>query len=203
MSKKNHYQILDVSMDANGDTIKKAYRKQAFMHHPDKNPDEIDAKERFNEISEAYHVLKDPQKRTAYNLRLLSETLNISPKGFGGGRSNTRHENDSENVNHHETTERNRDDQLYENVIVETYVNCGEPAHAKIRCRPLHGQGHGAGVKVQCSRAMRRKLGAGKLIRMKLRKRRFPSGNYCLFTPPNASYEVISPKEADQFLNKK
>ena len=63
----DYYQVLSVSRDANGDVLKKAYRKLAVKYHPDKNPDDPSAEEKFKEISEAYDVLSDEDKRAAYD----------------------------------------------------------------------------------------------------------------------------------------
>jgi len=57
---KDYYQILGVERDAGADDIKGAYRKLALDHHPDRNPDNPEAEEKFKEISEAYSVLKFP-----------------------------------------------------------------------------------------------------------------------------------------------
>lgn len=67
MTKADYYELLGVSRDATAQEIKKAYRKLAVEWHPDKNPDNAEAIERFREISEAYEVLKDPDKRAAYD----------------------------------------------------------------------------------------------------------------------------------------
>tara|TARA_R100000808_G_scaffold24984_1_gene60172 strand:+ start:6984 stop:8018 length:1035 start_codon:yes stop_codon:yes gene_type:complete len=67
MSKKDYYTLLGVSENATGAEIKKAYRKLAVTYHPDKNPDNIKAEEKFKEISEAYAVLSDPEKRAQYD----------------------------------------------------------------------------------------------------------------------------------------
>ena len=64
---RDYYEILDVGRDADGDQIKKAYRKLALKYHPDRNGGSTDAAERFKEATEAYEVLKDPQKRAAYD----------------------------------------------------------------------------------------------------------------------------------------
>jgi molecular chaperone DnaJ len=67
MAKRDYYEVLGVGRDVGDDEIKKAYRKQAIKHHPDKNPGDKAAEEKFKELSEAYEVLSDPQKRAAYN----------------------------------------------------------------------------------------------------------------------------------------
>ncbi len=67
MSKKDFYSVLGVSRTANGDEIKKAYRKLALQFHPDKNPGDKKAEERFKEISEAYDTLSDDKKREMYD----------------------------------------------------------------------------------------------------------------------------------------
>lgn len=93
------YGVLDVSRTASDDEIKKAYRKLAMTYHPDRNNGSKEAEERFKEITEAYDVLRDPQKRAAYDrygeagLRGggagfhhvdLSEALGIFMRDFGG-----------------------------------------------------------------------------------------------------------------------
>jgi molecular chaperone DnaJ len=67
MAKQDYYATLGVSRDAGGDDIKRAYRKLAMQHHPDRNPGDKAAEVRFKEINEAYDVLKDDQKRAAYD----------------------------------------------------------------------------------------------------------------------------------------
>ena len=67
MSKRDFYEVLGVSQGADEKELKSAYRKLAMANHPDRNPDDEAAAERFREATEAYDVLKDPQKRAAYD----------------------------------------------------------------------------------------------------------------------------------------
>lgn len=67
MAKRDYYEVLGVSRDASLDEIKKAYRKIAVQNHPDRNPGDSAAEERFKEATEAYEVLADSQKRQAYD----------------------------------------------------------------------------------------------------------------------------------------
>lgn len=67
MAAKDYYKILGVAKTASADEIKKAYKKLAFKYHPDKNPGDKKAEEHFKDISEAYAVLSDPQKRAQYD----------------------------------------------------------------------------------------------------------------------------------------
>lgn len=67
MAKRDYYDVLGLSRDASDDDIKKAYRKLAIKFHPDKNPGDKSAEEKFKEVGEAYEALSDPQRRAAYD----------------------------------------------------------------------------------------------------------------------------------------
>src|SRR3954453_23081490 len=67
MAKQDYYATLGVARDASAEDLKKAYRKLAMQHHPDRNPGDKKAEAKFKEINEAYDVLKDDQKRAAYD----------------------------------------------------------------------------------------------------------------------------------------
>ncbi|GIV44533.1 MAG: hypothetical protein KatS3mg035_1656 [Bacteroidia bacterium] len=80
MAKRDYYEVLGVSKNASQDEIKKAYRKLALKYHPDQNPGDKEAEEKFKEITEAYSVLSDEQKKSMYD-RYGHEGMN----GFQGG----------------------------------------------------------------------------------------------------------------------
>src|SRR5215471_17391708 len=67
MAKQDYYELLGVNRGASADELKRAYRKLAMQHHPDRNPGDKTAEQKFKDISEAYDVLKDEQKRAAYD----------------------------------------------------------------------------------------------------------------------------------------
>lgn len=67
MAKRDYYEVLEVDKGATAHEIKKAYRKKAMQYHPDRNPDDKEAEEKFKEASEAYEVLSDPDKRSRYD----------------------------------------------------------------------------------------------------------------------------------------
>ena len=89
MAKQDFYEVLGVSKSADADELKKAYRKLAMQYHPDRNPGDKSAEQKFKEISEAYDVLKDDQKRAAYDRfgHAAFENGGRGPGdfGFGGG----------------------------------------------------------------------------------------------------------------------
>ena len=67
MTKRDYYEVLEVAKTANEQDIKKAYREKALKYHPDRNPDNAEAEEKFKEAAEAYEVLSDPNKRAQYD----------------------------------------------------------------------------------------------------------------------------------------
>ena len=80
MAKRDYYEVLGIDKSASDDEIKKAYRKIAIKYHPDRNPDNKEAEEKFKEAAEAYDVLRDPQKRQQYD----QFGFNGPQGGFGG-----------------------------------------------------------------------------------------------------------------------
>ena len=79
MAKRDYYEVLGVDKNASEDEIKKAYRKLAIKYHPDRNPGNKEAEEKFKEAAEAYDVLHDAKKRQQYDQFGFN-----GPSGFGG-----------------------------------------------------------------------------------------------------------------------
>src|SRR6185312_13897410 len=67
VAKRDYYEVLSVTRDCDDQTLKSAYRKLALQYHPDRNPNDPAAEERFKEAAEAYSILSDPQRRAAYD----------------------------------------------------------------------------------------------------------------------------------------
>ena len=86
-TKRDYYEILGVGRDADNGEIKKAYRDKAIKFHPDKNPDDETAAEKFREATEAYEVLKDNQKRSQYDqFGHMDQNAGFGGAGgYGGG----------------------------------------------------------------------------------------------------------------------
>ena len=87
MAKRDYYEVLGINKSATADEIKKAYRKMAIKYHPDKNPGDKEAEEKFKEAAEAYSVLKDPEKKAQYD-QFGHAGMNGGAGGFGGGSMN-------------------------------------------------------------------------------------------------------------------
>ena len=86
MAKRDYYEILGISRDADEKEIKRAYRKLAMKYHPDRNPDDTEAENKFKEASEAYEVLAEPSKRAAYDqFGHAGVDGQAGGGGFGGG----------------------------------------------------------------------------------------------------------------------
>src|SRR4030095_6676647 len=83
MSKRDYYEILGVNKTASADEIKKAYRKVAMQFHPDRNPGDKSAEDKFKEAAEAYEILSDPDKRKRYDQ--YGHAATGGNGGFGGG----------------------------------------------------------------------------------------------------------------------
>lgn len=84
MAKRDYYEVLGVKKDASEDEIKKAYRRVAIKYHPDRNPGDKEAEEKFKEAAEAYDVLHDPQKRQQYDQFGFDAPGSFGGGGFGG-----------------------------------------------------------------------------------------------------------------------
>jgi molecular chaperone DnaJ len=84
MSKRDYYEVLGVPKNATAEDVKKAYRKVAMQFHPDRNPGDKAAEEKFKEAAEAYEVLSDSDKRSQYD-RFGHAGLSNNGRGFGGG----------------------------------------------------------------------------------------------------------------------
>ena len=85
MAKRDYYEVLGVSRSASEDELKKAYRKVAMKHHPDRNPGDKKAEEKFKEASEAFEVLGDREKRARYDqFGHAADGMGSGMGGFGG-----------------------------------------------------------------------------------------------------------------------
>src|SRR6476469_5203724 len=89
MSKRDYYDVLGVAKGASADEIKKAYRKLAIKFHPDKNPDDKSAEDKFKEAAEAYEVLSNPEKKQRYDqFGHAGAQGGFGGGGYGGGGMN-------------------------------------------------------------------------------------------------------------------
>src|SRR5471030_2926471 len=84
MAKRDYYEILEVTREETADGIKKSYRRLAVKFHPDKNPGDKTAEEKFKELGEAYEALSNPDKRAAYD-KFGHNAFDPRMRGGGGG----------------------------------------------------------------------------------------------------------------------
>ena len=81
-TKRDYYEVLEVSKDASEGDIKKAFKKKAMQYHPDRNPDDPKASEKFKEASEAYDILSNSEKRASYdrfgNVNILCNNAGVA-----------------------------------------------------------------------------------------------------------------------------
>ena len=84
MAKQDYYEVLGVTRSDSGETIKQAYRKLALKYHPDRNPDNPEAEDKFKEAAEAYDVLQDAEKRQTYDRYGHEGLHNAGFQGFQG-----------------------------------------------------------------------------------------------------------------------
>ena len=85
MVTRDPYEVLGVERDADADTIKSAYRQRAMQYHPDRNPGNVEAEERFKELSEAYALLRDPEARRQYDTYGRSDPRGYQPPDMSAG----------------------------------------------------------------------------------------------------------------------
>ena len=84
MEKRDYYEVLGVEKNASADEIKKAYKKMAIKYHPDRNPGDKDAEDKFKEAAEAYEVLSDDNKRARYDQFGHAGMGGAAGGGYGG-----------------------------------------------------------------------------------------------------------------------
>src|SRR6185437_8507854 len=140
MAKRDYYELLGVQKNASADEVKKAFRKLAMQHHPDRNPDDKSAEQKFKDVNEAYDVLKDEQKRAAYD-RFGHAAFEGGGGRGGGGR---REQNNSRG-----------DDVRYNLEITLDDAFKGRQTTIRVptltSCEACHGSGAAAGSKpVSC-----------------------------------------------------
>jgi len=86
MTELDYYEVLEVNRECSGAELKKSYRKLAMKYHPDRNPEDKEAEEKFKQINEAYQVLSDDEKRSLYD---RYGKAGLEGQGMGGGFGST------------------------------------------------------------------------------------------------------------------
>ena len=102
MAKRDFYEVLGVSKNADEDTIKKAYRKMAMQHHPDRNPGDKASEDKFKEAAEAYEILSNPDKKARYDRYGHAGVDPQAGGGFNGHGGMTMEEKIKKNVKENE-----------------------------------------------------------------------------------------------------
>jgi molecular chaperone DnaJ len=162
MSKKDYYKVLGVPKTASDSEIKKAYRKLAVKYHPDKNPDNKEAEEKFKEISEAYDVLSNGDKRKKYDTFGHNGGQSMYEDFFGGnfGRGATMEDIfgdlfNSRRKNPHQQNNRGKSLRVRLELGIEDIVNGVKKTIAinrNVKCEPCKGNGSKDGINHQmCS----------------------------------------------------
>jgi len=201
MTEQSYYEILGVEKSATADEIKRAFRKQAMQYHPDRNPGNKEAEQKFKEINEAYEVLKDDQKRAAYdrygkgafqngmggnpfgegfgfNAEDLSDVFsNIFSDFMGGGRASSRRNMRGADLNYNLSVTL---EEAFAGVEKEIKIKTTEP------CETCHGYGTADGKEAPVCEACH---GTGKIRRQQ--------GGFFIFetTCPTCQGQGYAPKD--------
>ena len=175
MAKRDYYEVLEVSRTVSFEEIKRSYRKLAVKHHPDKNPGDHTAEEKFKELSEAYEVLSDAQKRAAYDqyghaafdprarasrsfdgaaAGNFHDPFDIFREVFGGAASGSIFENLFGSGHQNDPSQSQRGDDLrfdLEITLEEAALGCEkEISVSKLdKCETCHGSGEESGSKLK------------------------------------------------------
>ena len=149
-NKRDYYEVLGVDKSASADDIKKAYRKLAMKYHPDRNPGDKTAEEKFKEVGEAYEVLSDADKRSrydSYGFAGVDPNYNPGAGGFGGGSSRG---SASQNSPRRGENVMSRLDLTFEEAAFGTEKEITAPRIEN--CPTCHGTGSADGQVETCSR---------------------------------------------------